>query len=50
MFAGASISKKDIDTQPIKSGTITDLDEEGEKNEDSQPIKTPEPQPIQVIL
>ncbi|XP_046658694.1 SWI/SNF complex subunit SMARCC2 isoform X2 [Homalodisca vitripennis] len=44
---GVSLSKKDIDTQPIKSGTMTDLDEEGEKNEDSQPVKTPDPQSSQ---
>lgn len=44
------MSKKDIDTQPIKSGTITDLDEEIEKNEDSQSAKTPEPSAVQVKL
>lgn len=34
-----SSSKKDSDTQPIKSGTLTDLDEEVEKGEDSQTAK-----------
>ncbi|XP_054262815.1 SWI/SNF complex subunit SMARCC2 isoform X2 [Macrosteles quadrilineatus] len=41
---GSSISKKDIDTQPIKSGTIADLDEEGEKNDDGDPAKSPDNQ------
>lgn len=37
----SSSSKKDNDTQPIKSGTIADLDEEMERAEDnSQPGKT----------
>lgn len=46
---GSSVSsKKDIDTQPIKSGTMTDLDEDGDKNDDSQASKTQDAQNSQV--
>jgi hypothetical protein len=31
-----SSSKKDNDLQPIKGGTVTELEEEAEKGEDSQ--------------
>ncbi|KAK7864658.1 hypothetical protein R5R35_012427 [Gryllus longicercus] len=37
-----SSSKKDSDLQPIKGGTVTDLDEETEKGEDSQTGKNSE--------
>lgn len=37
----ASSSKKDSDTQPLKSATLTDLDEEADKGEDSQAAKFP---------
>lgn len=48
LLIGSSVSKKDMDTQPLKSGTMADLDEEGEKNEDSQPAKTSDTQNSQV--
>uniref|UniRef100_A0A0A9YL28 SWI/SNF complex subunit SMARCC2 n=1 Tax=Lygus hesperus TaxID=30085 RepID=A0A0A9YL28_LYGHE len=32
--------KKDVESQPVKSGTVMDLDEEAERNEDSQMGKT----------
>ena len=34
-FLGSS-SKKDNDLQPIKGGTVTEMEEEPEKGEDSQ--------------
>lgn len=37
--AVTSSSKKDNDLQPLKSGTLTDLDEDMEKNEDNQMCK-----------
>lgn len=35
-FDLALSSKKDSDLQPVKGGTVHDLDDDGDKNEDSQ--------------
>lgn len=37
-------SKKDSDLQPVKGGTVHDLDDDGDKNEDSQPGKASDTQ------
>lgn len=48
-FNLALSSKKDSDLQPVKGGTVHDLDDDGDKNEDSQMGKASDTQ-VSLIL